>query len=111
MTKEEMIKTVIEFTKVKDIDIDYIYTDIEFYKFETKLIKEFGYVLGISSDGIVKVSKPIVMDCQCCSYSEDVYVPLSALTEGSLETLIKQLEDLAYQARNVILGYKEIIIK
>ena len=85
-----MIKTVIEFTKVKDIDIDYIYTDIEFYKFE----KEFGYVLGISSDGIVKVSQTIVMDCQCCSYSEDVYVPLSALTEGSLETLIKQLEDL-----------------
>ena len=92
-----MIETVIEFTKVKDIDIKDIYADMEVGVFnldEMEVTPQYGNVVNIDGEGETILFNYII-HFDYGYYSEKrVDVSLYELSEDNLEQLIGELEDL-----------------
>ena len=95
-TKKDLIKTIMMFNKVKDIDCDYIHTYAEFEipHISCGVEYEWGSIVKVFDDEIVTVSATDEADCGCCSYSQDINLRLQDLTSTSLQSMIDSYEKL-----------------
>jgi hypothetical protein len=95
-TKKNLIKTIMMFNKVKDIDCDYIYTYAEFEipHISEGVEFEWGSVIEVFRNEMVTVSATHEADCGCCSYSQHINLRLQDLTITSLQSMIDSYEKL-----------------
>lgn len=93
---ENLIETIVEFTKVKDIEIKGIYTNVQatFYNFQDCKISTIDCnVLDIDGENQrVEVTYSYPMACGCCWGNDSEWICLEDLEEESLQAIIDDLE-------------------